>query len=120
MTATDIDKAAPTLRPAGTAPARFRSRATLISISSSPRRAARYHRHPSRLGLRVGRRAVPQKCEEAGITFIGSSRLHDLLGNKVQVRESPSGSASPWCPARKARSTPAARKVVDEITLPSC
>ena len=62
----------------------------------------------------------PQKCEEAGITFIGSKAdSMNLLGNKVQVRKIAKRLGIPVVPGSEgAVDVPAARKVVDEITLP--
>ena len=119
MTATDIDKAAPAASSAqellllGSDP---RAYLDLDLIIAKAKQRGIIAIHPG-WGFASEDERFPQKCEEAGITFIGSKAdSMNLLGAR-----SPSGSASPWCPARKARSTcPPHARSSTKSPSPSC
>lgn len=122
MTATDIDKAAPTAS----------SAQELLLLSSDPRAyldldliiAQAKQRsiiaiHPG-WGFASEDEQFP-KCEEAGITFIGSKPTPWVPAPtaKVQVRKIAKRLGIPWCPARKrARSTCPPHARSSTITLP--
>ena len=90
MTATDIDKAAPAASSAqellllGSDP---RAYLDLDLIIAKAKQRGIIAIHPG-WGFASEDERFPQKCEEAGITFIGSKAdSMNLLGNKVQVRK---------------------------------
>ncbi len=122
MTATDIDKAAPAASSAqellllGSDP---RAYLDLDLIIAKAKQRGIIAIHPG-WGFASEDERFPQKCEEAGITFIGSKAdSMNLLGNKVQVRKIAKRLGIPVVPGSEgAVDVPAARKVVDEITLP--
>ena len=122
MTATDIDKAAPAASAAqellllGPDP---RAYLDLDLIIAKAKQRGIIAIHPG-WGFASEDERFPQKCEEAGITFIGSKAdSMNLLGNKVQVRKIAKRLGIPVVPGSEgAVDVPAARKVVDEITLP--
>ena len=122
MTATDIDKAAPAASSAqellllGQDP---RAYLDLDLIIAKAKQRGIIAIHPG-WGFASEDERFPQKCEEAGITFIGSqAESMNLLGNKVQVRKIAKRLGIPVVPGSEgAVDIPAARKVVDEITLP--
>ena len=122
MTATDIDKAAPAASSAqellllGQDP---RAYLDLDLIIAKAKQRGIIAIHPG-WGFASEDERFPQKCEEAGIAFIGSqAESMNLLGNKVQVRKIAKRLGIPVVPGSEgAVDIPAARKVVDEITLP--
>ena len=122
MTATDIDKAAPAASSAqellllGSDP---RAYLDLDLIIAKAKQRGIIAIHPG-WGFASEDERFPQKCEEAGITFIGSKAdSMNLLGNKVQVRKIAKRLGIPVVPGSEgAVDVPAARTVVDEITLP--
>ena len=90
MTATDIDKAAPAASSAqellllGSDP---RAYLDLDLIIAKAKQRGIIAIHPG-WGFASEDERFPQKCEEAGITFIGSKAdSMNLLGNKGQVRK---------------------------------
>ncbi|MEG2139206.1 MAG: pyruvate carboxylase [Bilophila sp.] len=122
MTATDIDKAAPAASAAQEllllgSDARAYLDLDLIIAKAKQRGIVAIH--PG-WGFASEDERFPQKCEEAGIIFIGSKAdSMNLLGNKVQVRKLAKQLGIPVVPGSLgAVDIPEARKVVDEITLP--
>ena len=122
MTATDIDKAAPAASSAqellllGSDP---RAYLDLDLIIAKAKQRGIIAIHPG-WGFASEDERFPQKCEEAGIIFIGSrAESMNLLGNKVQVRKLAKKLGIPVVPGSDgAVDIPGARKVVEEITLP--
>ena len=122
MTATDVDKTAPA---ASTAQ-------ELMLLGSDPRAYLDIDRiidkakqrgvvgiHPG-WGFASEDTRFPQRCKEAGITFIGATaEAMNLLGNKVQAREVARKLGIPVVPGSEgAVDIPTARKLISEIGLP--
>lgn len=122
MTATDIDKTAPA---ASTAQ-------ELVLLGSDPRAYLDIDRiidkakqrgvvgvHPG-WGFASEDTRFPQRCAEAGITFIGASAdAMNLLGNKVQARAMAKKLGIPVVPGSEgAVDIDAARELVNDIGLP--
>ena len=110
MTATDIDKAAPAASSAqellllGSDP---RAYLDLDLIIAKAKQRGIIAIHPG-WGFASEDERFPQKCEEAGITFIGSKAdSMNLLGNKVQVRKI---AKRLGIPGRRARRTQGRRR----------
>ena len=122
MTATDVDKTAPA---ASTAQ-------ELILLGSEPRayldidRIIDLARQRGVVGIHPGwgfaseDTRFPQRCKEAGITFIGATaEAMNLLGNKVQAREVARRLGIPVVPGSDgAVDIPTARRLISEIGLP--
>ena len=122
MTATDVDKTAPA---ASTAQ-------ELMLLGSDPRAYLDIDRiidkakqrgvvgiHPG-WGFASEDTRFPQRCKEAGITFIGATaEAMNLLGNKVQAREVARKLGIPVVPGSDgAVDVSTARKLISEIGLP--
>lgn len=122
MTATDVDKTAPA---ASTAQ-------ELVLLGAEPRAYLDIDRiidkakqrgvvgiHPG-WGFASEDTRFPQRCKEAGITFIGATaEAMNLLGNKVQAREVARKLGIPVVPGSDgAVDIPTARKLINEIGLP--
>ena len=122
MTATDVDKTAPA---ASTAQ-------ELVLLGSEPRAYLDIDRiidmakqrgvvgiHPG-WGFASEDTRFPQRCKEAGITFIGATaEAMNLLGNKVQAREVARKLGIPVVPGSDgAVDISTARRLISEIGLP--
>lgn len=122
MTATDIDKTAP----AASAAQELlllgedaRAYLDLDLIIAKAKQRGIIAIHPG-WGFASEDERFPQKCEEAGIVFIGSKAdSMNLLGNKVQVRKLAKKLGIPVVPGSEgAVDIPEARKITRQISLP--
>ncbi|MDR3362333.1 MAG: pyruvate carboxylase [Desulfovibrio sp.] len=122
MTATDIDKTAPAASAAqelvllGAEP---RAYLDIEQIISKATRRGVVGIHPG-WGFASEDSAFPQRCKEAGITFIGATaEAMNLLGNKVHARSVARRLGIPVVPGSDgAVDMPSARKLIAEIGLP--
>ena len=122
MAATDVDKVAPAAASAqellllGADP---RAYLDLDLIIAKAKERGIIGIHPG-WGFASEDERFPAKCQEAGITFIGSTpEAMDLLGNKVQVRNLAKRLDIPVVPGSEgAVDVPEARRLIEEIGLP--
>lgn len=122
MTATDIDKTAPSASAAqelvllGTEP---RAYLDIDLIIEKALRRGVVGIHPG-WGFASEDTRFPQRCKEAGITFIGATaEAMNLLGNKVQARDVAMKLGIPVVPGSLgAVDLPTARQLINEIGLP--
>jgi len=122
MTATDVDKTAPAASTAqelmllGTDP---RAYLDIDRIIDKAKQRGVVGIHPG-WGFASEDTRFPQRCKEAGITFIGATaEAMNLLGNKVQAREVARKLGIPVVPGSEgAVDIPTARQLINEIGLP--
>lgn len=122
MTATDVDKTSPAASAAqellllGSEAQRYLDMDRIIAMA---KRRGIIAIHPG-WGFCSEDPAFPQKCKEAGITFIGSTaEAMNLLGNKVEVRKIAKKLGIPVVPGSVgAVDIPEARKIAEEIGFP--
>lgn len=122
MTATDIDKTAPAASAAqelillGTDP---RGYLDIDLIISKAKQRGVVGIHPG-WGFASEDTRFPQRCQEAGLTFIGATaEAMNLLGNKVQARTVAKRLGIPVVPGSDgAIDIPAARALIEEMGLP--
>lgn len=122
MTATDVDKTAPAAATAqelillGNEP---RAYLDIDAIIEKARRRGVVGIHPG-WGFASEDTRFPQRCKEAGITFIGATaEAMNLLGNKVQARAVARKLGIPVVPGSDgAVDMATARKLIREIGLP--
>lgn len=122
MTATDIDKTAPAAAAAqelillGTEP---RAYLDIDRIIDKARQRGVVGIHPG-WGFASEDTRFPQRCKDAGITFIGATaEAMNLLGNKVQARAVAKRLNIPVVPGSDgAVDIPTARRLISEIGLP--
>ncbi|MDD6181027.1 MAG: pyruvate carboxylase [Desulfovibrionaceae bacterium] len=122
MTATDVDKTAPAAAAAqellllGEDPRAYLDVDRIISLA---KQRGVVGIHPG-WGFASEDTRFPQKCKEAGITFIGATaEAMNLLGNKVQARAVAQKLGIPVVPGSEgAVDIPRARQLIREIGLP--
>jgi len=122
MTATDIDKTAPAAATAqelmllGT---EARAYLDIDRIIDKAKQRGVVGIHPG-WGFASEDTRFPQRCKDAGITFIGATaEAMNLLGNKVQARDVARRLDIPVVPGSDgAVDIPTARKLIEEIGLP--
>ncbi|MGL4208578.1 MAG: biotin carboxylase N-terminal domain-containing protein, partial [Candidatus Adiutrix sp.] len=122
MTATDIDKAAPAAQAAhellllGDDPRAYLDIELIISLA---KRRGVLGIHPG-WGFASEDERFPRLCQEAGLTFIGSTaEAMNLLGNKVEVRRLAKSLGIPVVPGSEgAVDIATAKKVAFEIGFP--
>ena len=122
MTATDVDKTAPA---ASTAQellllgSEARAYLDIDAIIEKAKRRGVVGIHPG-WGFASEDTRFPQRCKDAGITFIGATaEAMNLLGNKVQARDVARKLDIPVVPGSDgAVDIPTARQLISEIGLP--
>lgn len=122
MTATDVDKTAPAASTAqellllGAEP---RAYLDVDSIIAKAKQRGVVGIHPG-WGFASEDTRFPQRCKEAGITFIGATaEAMNLLGNKVQARAVATKLGIPVVPGSDgAVDIPTARKLIAKMGLP--
>lgn len=123
MTATDVDKTAPAAATAqelvllGPEP---RAYLDIDRIIDKAKQRGVVGIHPG-WGFASEDTRFPQRCKEAGITFIGATaEAMNLLGNKVQARQVARKLGIPVVPGSDgAVDVETARKIIAEIGLPN-
>lgn len=122
MTATDVDKTAPSAAAAqellllGEDPRAYLDIDRIITLA---KRRGVVGIHPG-WGFASEDERFPRKCAEAGITFIGATHeAMNLLGNKVQARDIARKLGIPVVPGSDgAVDVPTARQLIKDIGLP--
>ncbi|MBO4318418.1 MAG: pyruvate carboxylase [Mailhella sp.] len=122
MTATDVDKVSPAASSAQELMLLGSDPTAYLDLDLIIQKAKKRHVlaiHPG-WGFASEDDTFPRKCEEAGITFIGSTAdSMNLLGNKVQARKLAIELGVPVVPGSEgAVSIEEARSVIKEIGLP--